>query len=266
MFLLALSLFSAATAATVEEISAAIEEFNQYAKFPFPALSQKQLNALADRELVRRLDAKGSSDSPYRVMGFLVTDVPRDHFWVACQDPDFSATPGITEKAMGFQPPDKLRWYGVMNLPTPFEDRHWVVDVSNNHAMAQATENRMWEHLWELVPDTRVVAREFVAAGNIDGVDLDRFDKAVELAGNEGAWAAIRLPDSLTLIGFYTSLNLAGNIPESLAARFGNATMKTMMFRMEERGKTVIPSHYVEPLQCHVFGGDGSRMGGFNGD
>jgi hypothetical protein len=136
---------------SVSALAAAMAEYDRNAQLPLPRLTDAQRTALIRGEVVRVLDQPGGDpDEPRRATGLRVIPAPRDVVWVACQDPHYVQSGEVTEVRVEFAPPDRSRWYGMLDLPRPFADRHWLVDVTNNHSLAASTGNRAWEHPWRL--------------------------------------------------------------------------------------------------------------------
>ncbi len=118
----ALLLPAALAGPPVPELAAKLDQFNAHAEYPLPRLSARQLTDLANGEVVRILERPAGGD--VRAIGLLVVE------WRMTSGPDSG----------------KATWYGHIDLPSPFKDRHWVVSVWNNHALHRATNGVAWEH------------------------------------------------------------------------------------------------------------------------
>ena len=121
----------------------------------FPTLSAQQLGELTSRKSRQSHGSAGGTTQPRRATGLLLSTASRNQLWVSCQDMHFQQQESTTELRVSLSPPDKAAWYGYLDLPWPFDDRHWVVDVYNNHSLAKATGGKAWEHPWTLVPEAR---------------------------------------------------------------------------------------------------------------
>lgn len=249
----------AAAAPSPAEVRTALAEFNAAAVFPLPGLSDKQLQRLLAGEVLKIIDRPGGEDTPRRGVGLLWTPASRDQMWLACQDLHFTQNDSVTELRLSLEPPDKALWYGIVDLPRPFSDRHWVVEVWNNHAMAQKTADRAWEHPWRSAPGALDRAQAAVEAGKVRGVDAERFGDAVHMPANQGAWVAVSLPDGSSVFGYHNASVLGGNIPESLMVRYVASTLERTLKDIEKRAQQTIPGHYVAG-HAPVVGGAGTAV------
>ena len=163
---------------------------------------------------------------------------------------------------MSLQPPDRARWYGIVDLPRPFSDRHYVVDVWNNHELAAATDGRAWEHPWTLVPGGVASARSLVAEGKVPDTDLSMWESAVETPTNLGAWVAVELPDGGSLFAYHAATRVGGNIPEGMMLQYVKATLDATLRAVEKRARQTVPGHYTAG-HAPVVGGDGSPVAPF---
>jgi len=212
--------------------------------------------------VVRIVDEAPDGSGSRRAVGLIATPVSRDAMWVSCQDLHFVQNSTIHEYRMAFTPPDKSRWYGIVDLPRPFSDRHYVVDVWNNHALASKTDGRAWEHPWKLVPGGVSSAKGLVEAGKVPKTDLHMYEDAVETPTNLGAWMAIELPDGSSIFGYHAATRVGGNIPEGMMLQYVKATLDTTLRAIEKRARDVIPGHYGNGHTA-VVGGDGQRVESF---
>lgn len=234
----------------------AIATFNTHAVFDLPALDAKQQAALQKGEVLRLLlpDDNGN----LRVVGLLLLDMPLRQVWIAGQDPHFSSPDGVTEARLSGSG-DRAVWYGFLDLPMPFSDRHWVVDVWNNHDLAQATSNRMWEHPWRLDPDGLPLARAPIEAGQISPVTPKLYDKALYTPVNYGAFVFIGVNEGQTLLSYHATSVIGGNIPERLAAEFIRSGLEKLLRRIEKIARDTVPTHYTAEHPI-VLGGDGQPV------
>lgn len=260
--LCSLATASSAEAATDAQVHAAIVEFNQGAHYTIPVLSASQRKRLLAGEVVKVVDEAPDGSGSRRATGFLISDRSRDAMWVSCQDLHFVQSSSVHERQLTSPDPSKKRWYGLVDLPRPFTDRHYVVDVWNNHALAARTEGRAWEHPWELVPGEITSARALVAAGKVPETTLDMWETAIETPTNLGAWVAIALPDGSSIFAYHAATRVGGNIPEGMMLQYVKATLESTLRSIEERARTVIPSHY-SAGHPPVVGGDGKGVAPF---
>jgi hypothetical protein len=112
-----------------------------------------------------------------------------------------------------------FRWYGMVNLPKPFTDRHFLIRTTVNSAMARATDGQCWERTWVLEDDGLDTMRPLVEAGKVKGLTRKRFDEAIYVPINVGGWLALRLPGDRTLFGYHASSSAGGDIPDKAVNR-----------------------------------------------
>lgn len=249
---------ASASAASAEVLQSAVAEFNRGAVLPLPGLSAPQLDQLSRGEPVALL-MPGASESVWRSVGLIVAPVPMRDLWVSCQDPHFSNIERVTElRLAGSARTDRASWYGHIDLPTPISDRHWVVNVWNNHALAQQSGGRMWEHPWRVDPDGAARIRPYVERGEVGTLTLAQLDGSIYTPVNEGAWVVIALSDDESLLSYHSATDLGGIIPGRLVGQFNMSSMRTLLLRVVARADEV-SSHY-RGGHAPLFGGDGQLI------
>jgi hypothetical protein len=235
----------------------ALAAYSRAAAFALPALSDEDLRRLDDGKVVRVRD-HGGPGAPQRVLGLLVVPMPREHLWLSALDPHFAAAPEITEVRL--TPPGTWpnQWYQYLDLPRPFTDRHWVVDVWNHRPLALATGGRSWEHAWRLAMDGPTLARQAPSAGRVPGVDGPRAQGAIYTPVNHGAWLAITLLDGRTLLGYHVTSVVGGSIPDRLVADWSLSTLGRVLRGVVDRAAKVV-AHY-RGAHEPICGGDGQPI------
>jgi hypothetical protein len=252
--MLAFLVSTALAGPSVPELAAKLDQFNAHAVYPLPALSDRQLAQLSEGEAVRILERPSGGD--VRAIGLLVVEADQRDLWVAAQDPHYVATEGLTEWRMATGTQDgKATWYGHIDLPTPFKDRHWVVRVWNNHSLHAATGGTAWEHPWRLDEASLPGARSAAAAGRIQGITTELFDDSIVTERNQGAWIAVELDGPWALLAYHASTVVGGNIPDGLMARAVHARMRGMLNNIANRAKTVVKGHYTQGHEPLASGG-----------
>ena len=262
--LLLLAVLDAANAANVvdaEAIQTAIEEFNDHAVFALPILNPVQTGRLLSGQVVRMLERPSTELDARRAVAYLIMDLPRNAIWVGCQDPHFTLQPSLTEERLERHDDGRGVWYGFVDLPRPFSDRHWVVDVWNNHAMAAATDDRAWEHPWVLRPEDvgRSLIAPHVQAGHVGELTPALVDDAVYTTVNQGAWAVMALPDGRTLFGYHAASVVGGNIPERLIAEYVLSGLEKLLRGIEARASSSVKEHYTQGHEP-ISSGNGSMV------
>ena len=244
----------------------AMSAFNAQAHFPLPKLSVSERQELLAGEVVRVFDQPSAApEAPRRATGLLIVNQPRDAVWVAVMDPHYVQSDQATEVRVAFEAPDRSRWYGIMDLPRPFADRHWIVDVDNNHTLAHASDNKAWEHPWRLRAEGAAELPDLLASGKLKGIPEEAVADAVYTPVNHGAWLVIALDAQHTLLGYHATSVVGGSIPESLVARFVHASLSSMLRGAAERATERVRGHYIDGHKP-IVGGDGKPLARFDFD
>lgn len=245
---------------TGDELVAAVDEFNRTARFPLPSLDEDGQQTLLAGDVWRLLERSTIPGEASRAVGLVLTDVPRNQVWVSCQDLHFAQNEKVAEAMLHSSNVHEHTWFGLLDLPAPFSDRYWVVDVLNNDAMAVDSGNRAWEHSWELNARGEEWALEAAGQGLVPQVTQEQVQEAVYTPKNQGAWLIMDLPGGYSLFGYHTSTELAGKLPTNLVLQFVHAQLGSMLGDLVERARTVVPDHYGSNHVDPVIGGDGEAV------
>lgn len=248
----------------VEVIRSRVAEFDALAHYPLPPIDDKDLQRLVDGKLVRIREKTDDPDLPQRVLGLEVIDIAKEQLWFAARDIHYTAVDGLTEVNVGTDDDGHDLWYQHIDVPRPFADRHWVIDVWDNHALAEGTHGRSWEHPWELTPSGEDMAFTLIRQGVIPGIDEHRAEKAVYTPVNRGAWLAISLPGGRTLFGYHVITVLGGGIPDRLVVEYSAMTLGKLFKGTVERVPDALV-HY-DPHHEPMIGGDGNPILPFKGE
>jgi hypothetical protein len=249
--ILAMSVWFGAQAATPQELENALESFNQQAYFPLPALNKEQLSRLAEGRLVK-FRQYTSPEAPQRAVGIQVIPLSRARLWAAARDEDADYE-GVVFWRVPEAPEGRERWYEFIDIPRPFSDRHFVIDVWDNHTLAQQTGGMAWEHPWAVAPAGLQAAERAVSSGAIDGVTPGLFRRSVEVVLNNGAWVALSLSPQETVFVFHAQSVVGGAIPDRLLADFAMMKMGKVFRGVIERA-TIAETWYTSG---ETVGGDG---------
>jgi hypothetical protein len=245
-------LCGSAAAVTDDVLADTLRRFNDVATSPLPELTDAQRAELLSGEVLKLLVPQ--PDGTLRVVGLILTDQPRQRMWLSTQDQHFSGDQAI--EAPIHVEANRASWYAMLDLPRPFKDRHWVIDIWDNVALARSHDGAFWEHPWRLNPDGVVLARPLVERGEVAGLDLAAFDDAVYTPVNHGALVFIALPDDHSLMAYDVTSVVGGGIPDRLVAEFVRAGMERSLRAVEKRAREVISSHY-RADHVPVIGADG---------
>jgi len=178
--------------------------------------------------------------------------------WLCCQDPHRNLDALVTEKRLPHPKPHQSIWYGFLDLPSPFSDRHWAVDVWNNVSLANKSQGTAWEHPWSLNTGILPTVRQQVVDGTVGALTVSDFDNAVSLPTNNGGWVAIQLSSGQTLLAYHAATQLGGVFPDKLVARFTLNGMADLLNTVLERAKT-IHTHYTGD-HTPILSGDNTPM------
>ncbi|HHO51972.1 MAG TPA: hypothetical protein ENK18_14090 [Deltaproteobacteria bacterium] len=225
---------------------------------PLPTLSPDQRARLLAGEVVRTLDRRGD-DEPSAAVGFALLRADRDALWIASQDPHTQVDPDLTEFVVEHLSGDRALWYGHIDLPRPLRDRQWVVESSNNHAMARATHDRCWEHAWTLDEGGLERIRPVVEAQHPRGITPTHLDESIYTPINRGSWFMAPLGDGRVLVAYQAATVVAGVIPDWLVNQLAMARLEDVLRSLEERAHTWASSHYVGD-HPPVYGGQGAPI------
>jgi hypothetical protein len=253
--LMLLGLAGSAHALEDASINPTITAFNAHSVFDIPSLDHSQRQRLLRGDVVRLINPV--SDQSYQVVGLMVVPLPKRQVWIAGQDPHFASTAAVEHRLRGSG--DTATWYGFLPLPMGFSDRHWVVDVWNNHDLASVTDNRMWEHPWRLHEGGLDEARPFIEQGAVGDLTVSDFDRAIFTPSNEGALAFVATGPQETLLIYHATSSVGGNIPERLMAEFARATLEGYIQKIAKNAHEVVLGHYTGD-HPRLLGGDGQPI------
>lgn len=246
----------AQAAPTAEGLREAMAAYDAGAVHRMPALSDDQLKRLIDGECVRVLVPNPDPTGASAATGLVLSTVDRDLLWLAAQDPHAQVDPDLTEFVVTRRGPDAAMWYGYWDLPRPIKDRQWVVDSYNNHALAAATDDAAWEHVWKLVPDGLERVRAMAGTPEAKGIDGADLDHAIFTPVNEGSWMMVEVGDR-TLLGYQASSVVGGSIPDWMVSKMVMLRLESVLRGVEKRAATWAPSHY-DAAHAGVHGGAGA--------
>lgn len=254
----ALCIQPAAAAPGPAELEQALVAFNARAVFPLPTPSSNDLDALAAGKLVRMRDRVADADDTARVIALKLIPEDKDVLWVAARDTHYSALDSLREICLCDNPAQGTRWYQYLDLPWPFDDRHWVIDVWDNHDLAAATDGAAWEHPWKLVEGGPELASEVLASGRVPEIEPQAAEKAVYTPVNRGAWVAITVADGHTLLGYHVATVVGGGIPDNLVAKYTAMTFRSLYKGIEDRMQPAL-EHY-DDAHAPMLAGDGTPI------
>lgn len=255
MVLLSSALVFFPSAAVAGDSCALLERFNSMAQMPLAPLNDKECASLDAHEIVTTIQKR--NDGEYRVIGLTRTSLDRGAIWLSTQDEHFAGKDAI-ETDLGIQP-HRATWYGMLDVPKPFSDRHWVIDVWDNMAIAAATNDQFWEHPWKKNETGLAEVRKRVAQGGVAGLSLETFDKAVELPINEGSLVFLRTENGDTIYIYQVVSDVGGGIPTRLVAAWVRKQMGSHIRGVLALAEHEVPGHY-RASHAAVLGGGESTI------
>ena len=220
-----------------------IRSFNSHSKFDIPVLTDKQIDDLNSHKVVKILDSGDGMSKPKRGIGLLLTQATPNDLWIAYSDDHFTLNPNFHYIQLEVKAQGNETWYGLVDLPWPFEDRHWVTTSWNNLEMASLTDNQMWEHPWVKSPEFHEKARKVIASGVYPKLKAKNFDEAIFLPENSGALATIKIGKS-TLLIYHATGTIGGIIPDDLMLRYLLHSLTDLLNGIEERALQNVKAHY----------------------
>ncbi len=203
-------------------------------------LDDEDFERVADGKTAkRRLNQEG----PDRVIGVGWTPHSRQAIWIAIID-DIHNTMvnSLHEKRLGKNSEGAKLLYQRLDLPWPFNDRQWVISISNNIALADASAGEVWERSWSLVDPIK---------------DEPADPQALWIPTLDGSWIATPVENG-TLLIYQVRTTIGGAIPDDLVTRWAMSTLDDMLENVFLRAGQ-IPQHYSadhEPIR----GGDGKSI------
>lgn len=234
-------------AATLQTLWAAVEgAVQETARFPPGALPAfvDWADVAAGRVEVRR----GA-----RVVGVGLLPVSRPAAWLSITDDDpvGARAEGLFEARLSGAGAGPKTLYQHLDLPWPFADRHWAIDLRTNAALARR-EPRVWERAWTLDSSALAAARS---------LDPARWDAAEAVPVNEGGWLLVEAGDAHTLAVYSVRADLGGGVPESAAAAYTSSTLDAL-FAQIARNAEDEAGRYRGACRTQP-GGDGAPMACF---
>ena len=246
---------------SLNDINQSIDLYNSHAVFSIPTLNTAQFSSLKMGEVITIVD-QPSEDDPARAIGMLLSPVPAKQLWIACQDPHFSQQSATTEGRIALNADNSAEWYGLLDVPWPFSDRHWVVKVWNNTSMASKTNNACWEHPWDLVLGGEKKAYPYLEKDKLANITKEMADEAVYTPVNKGAWAVIQVGEQALMV-YHATTVVGGNIPSDIVVKFVRSSLGDMLKGIEANAEKNILTHYTGD-HFLILGGDGKNVPRFD--
>jgi hypothetical protein len=219
----------------------------KHSALPIPMLTLKERTLLLQGRMLKKW-LPPRPGAPVGAMGMIITDQGQAEMWLSSADGkhmDGHTDEGkLTAHHLPKQGNEMFRWYGFIDLPAPFADRHFLIRTTVNPRAAAETDGRVWERTWRLEPDGVQTMRPLIAAGAVAGLSAARFEQAIYVPGNTGGWLSLRLPNEQTLFCYHSSSSVGGDIPDKLVNRLVMVNLGKLVTNVETFAKTM-RQHYV---------------------
>lgn len=240
-----------AAAEDVGDIDSVLEAYGRLGRIDIPPLTGEELQRLAAREpvvITRTKDADAENANGMGVTALSIIDRPRELIWLALMGATSEHDNRLTRIRLADGEAGGYTKYQHVDLPWPFRDRHWVIDIRKNIALAEATDGHVWEHHWQLADNGENLLYNALDKGVDPGIDRKTIENSTYLPANRGAWVTAPLGDSTTLVIARLEADFGGFIPKALVKDFTRKRMEKGLKKVEEL-TALVPERY-----------DGSRL------
>lgn len=150
------------------------------------------------------------------VAGFGWFAEPREAIWLSLTDDHLADDVAGLEDVIlegGWASPKLM--YQRLDLPWPVLDRHWVLRMANNAALADVS--GAWERSWQLEDARLDEARA--------RTDAAAFDGAMTMRANRGSWLLVPVPAGGTLGVYEAWVDLGGDVPVAAADAYAKSSL-----------------------------------------
>lgn len=208
----------------------------EHSKGHVPELSAEDLARLRSGKTIgRRLESTGEVDG---ALGMAFMPLSTEAVWVGgLDDKHAQLAAGLTEVWLPGTNQERKILYQHLDVPAPFSDRHWVVQIRSNQALYAASEGQIWERYWDLDPRPLSELMLELPEGAIE-LDEDTLTTPV----NRGRWTIIPVEGGVFVL-YEVHTDIGGPVPEELMVRFAMLSLDQFMGTLQEVG-TRAPEHY----------------------
>jgi hypothetical protein len=186
-----------------------------HAVFPL-SFTDDDWERVAQGKVARRRERLEGAD---RVVGMIWVDADPPITWLSVQDPHGSVVGGMVDEELPGSTHSRRLLFQKIDLPWPLATRQWVIEVVNNHALAESTSGAYWERTWRLSDERGAKAED---------------PKAVWLPVNDGGWAYVRAAGG-TLLVYHVRSVVGGNVPDEMATHWSFTTLTGMLEGVRDR-------------------------------
>ena len=205
--------------------------------------TEDEMADLAKGEFVKRRERMDGAD---RAIGAIWTPVGLDELWVAIQDEvHWESVKGLTEERLPGSTFQSKILFQSLDLPWPFADRQWVIEVVNNLDLYESSEAKCWERTWSPHPARGAKAE---------------LDDGVWVETNDGGWFVGSAAGGSLLV-YHVRTLIGGNVPEDAATSWSMMTLGGMLKDLRDKSLES-RAHYVGD-HVPIRRPDGSEIGVF---
>jgi len=248
-------------AASADSIVRALSQYAGANRFvELPLLTSEDMAALTKGDVVVRVHARPGDVGAGEVVaaqtfGFQVIDAPRLHTWIALLGGPGAGTEGrFTRALLERLPEGAYVRYQHVDLPWPFQNRHWAILCRKNLAIARQSEGQIWEHHWSLQPDGQSMVQSALSSGILPASLRSRLDSAIYLPANRGAWILFDLGEGTTLVVAYVDVGLGGGVPDALVRTFAQRQLRTGFDTIRRKSAQAYAEYRADPVVHDGFG------------
>lgn len=235
------------------------ERYGPEAAGYLPALDDRELERLASgKTVVRdagRITADGEDIDAMSIYGWGIIHQPRLLVWLATFDGVGGERPKrYTSVVLDRQELGSYVRYQHVDLPWPFADRHWVIQLQKDLDAARVSDGQLWLHHWSLAADGRRMMEDAFERGLIEGLSRPALDESVYLPANRGAWILIEVSPDTTLVFAHFAADLGGHFPRALVRSFTARRVRAGMQLIEDLSRQVAGEYDADPVIYDGFG------------
>lgn len=182
--------------------AAVLPAMQSEAHVPPPAFASSEWAELAAGKVVRKRSAGSTSG----IIGARLLPHVRTSVWLALTSDRMAAgVSDLTEIVLQGEWAQSKVLYQRFDLPAPLTDRHWVIRLGNNQALAEHA--GVWERYWSADPSGLAGARA--------KTDAASFDDSLAVTTNTGNWLLLEA-GTQTLAVYQARLSFGGAVPDGV--------------------------------------------------
>ncbi len=225
--------------ALARRVAVTASDRSEHGRHVMPLTGTDLEQIAAGRVVRRRLRVEGTDVA----VGAMWSDQPIDALWLAIlDDKHFKLVDGLFEEQLPGTAAGRKVLFQHIDLPWPFRDRQWVLEIDNNGALFEHTDGAVWERTWTLSdPAQARSARE----------------DALWVSLNDGGWQIYSWPDGALLV-YQVRASMDGWITDDLVTRYAMSTLERMLRDIDGRAAGMA-EHY-DHAHTRLLRPDGSKI------